>query len=252
MTTGPVALEATGIGLVIDGVRILSDVSFRIAPGEFMALIGPNGAGKTSLINVLSGTQRGTSGRVRLAGRDITGQPMHRRVGSGLGRTFQTSNLLLGRSVAENVRLAVTAEQGVRSALRTVGRRDASTDRVRDLLGQVGLGHVAGRLASDLSHGDRRKLELAMVLGQGASTILLDEPMAGVNTEDVEPLMELIRRVHRDQELSILMVEHHMHVVLGLAERIAVLHHGELLALGTPEDVMADRTVQAAYLGEEL
>jgi branched-chain amino acid transport system ATP-binding protein len=130
-------------------------------------------------------------------------------------------------------------------------KNDPVTERAREALDLVGLERL-GRLASELSHGERRKLELAMVLAQGASVILLDEPMAGVSADDVPELVELIRTVHREQGKTIVMVEHHMHVVLDLAQRIGVMHHGALIALGSPDDVIANQVVQTAYMGEPL
>jgi branched-chain amino acid transport system ATP-binding protein len=250
MTTMDAVLAGTAVNLVIEGHQILSDVHLEVAPGEFVAVIGPNGAGKTSLINVLSGAMTPTSGSVRLLGRDVTAEPPHRRARAGLGRTFQTSNLLLGRSLRENVRLAAGARaSGFFRCLRPV-RSDLRW--IDEILDHVGLGRHGDRLASALSHGDRRKLELAIVLAQGSEVILLDEPMAGVNVDDVADLVELIRSVHVAQGRTIVMVEHHMNVVLDLAQRIGVMHHGALIAIGEPGDIVANETVQTAYMGEPL
>lgn len=247
------AVSGRGINLVIDGHRILVDVSVDVAPGEFLAIIGPNGAGKTSLINVLTGATPPTSGRIELNGVDVSGVATHRRARAGLGRTFQTSNLLLGRSVRENVRLAANSRNaGFTSGFRIPRQSDAGSDEAAFSLGLVGLTERRHDLASSLSHGDRRKLELAMVLAQGSDVILLDEPMAGVNSEDVDELVQLIRSVHRDQGKTILMVEHHLHVVLDLADRIAVMHHGAVLAIGPPDEIIANETVQTAYVGDPL
>jgi branched-chain amino acid transport system ATP-binding protein len=245
------ALEGASLNLVIDGHQILIDVGLEVGAGELLAIIGPNGAGKTSLINVLSGAMTPTSGSVRLLGREVTGEPPHRRAKAGLGRTFQTSNLLLGRTLRENVRLAAGArDSGFFRSLRPVPA--TSEVVVDDALAQVGLGHLGSRLAAELSHGDRRKLELAIVLAQGSDVILLDEPMAGVNVDDVAELVDLIRKVHVDQGRTIVMVEHHMNVVLDLAQRIGVMHHGAMIAVGAPEEIIANQTVQTAYMGEPL
>jgi len=247
-----VALESRSVGLLIDGHQILSDVSLTVSVGEFLAVIGPNGAGKTSLINVLNGAMAPTSGSVWLLGREVTGDPPHRRAKAGLGRTFQTSNLLLGRTLWENVRLAAGArESGFFRSLRSVRSRD-ETNRIDAALEQVGLARLRDRTAAQLSHGDRRKLELAIVLAQGSDVILLDEPMAGVNVDDVAELVDLIRRVHAEQGLTIVMVEHHMNVVMDLAQRIGVMHHGSLIAVGEPDEIIANATVQTAYMGEPL
>jgi len=247
------ALRADGLSLQISGIRIVEDVTFDIGPGEFVGVIGPNGAGKTSLLNLISGTARATGGSLRYFGTDITRRPPHRRAAMGIARTFQTSYLLLGLSVLENVRLMVQAET-VRGAglLRRAGTGDATTRRALEALDRVGLAGLAHRPAGALSHGDRRKVELAIVIAAHARLILLDEPMAGVNSEDVAGLTALIRDVHRTSGASVVMVEHHLHVVLGLAERVAVMHHGALLAYDVPERVTADERVQTAYIGEAL
>lgn len=252
-STGRSVLACEGIDLTIDGHEILSDIGLELRSGEFLAVIGPNGAGKTSLINVLSGATRPTSGAVHLLDQEATTWPPHRRAQAGLGRTFQTSNLLLGRTVLENVRLAANARRrSLRVGLRRVQSESESVTQAKEAVQWVGLDDRATRLASALSHGDRRKLELAMVLAQGSEVVLLDEPMAGVNSNDVAELVELIRRVNKSEGRSIVMVEHHMHVVLDLADRIAVMHHGRLLAVGAPDEIIANPTVQSAYVGEPL
>ena len=247
------AIGCTDVDLVISGHQILSGVTLDVVHGEFLAVIGPNGAGKTTLINVLSGAVRPTRGEVHLDGVTVTDRPAHRRARAGLGRTFQTSNLMLGRSVLENVRIAANAGHGFgATSLRLVTGKDPVTETAMTKLELVGLAERAASNASALSHGDQRKLELAMVLAQGSSVILLDEPMSGVNADDVAELVELIRTVHREEDKTVLMVEHHIAVVLDLAQRLAVMHHGKLLAVGHPDEIIANETVQSAYLGEGL
>ena len=250
---GSPVLTTRSLGLDIGGATIVADVSLDVNDGELLGIIGPNGAGKTSLFNLLSGIYRPTSGAVALDGRDITRQRPARRTRLGLGRTFQVSNVFPLLSVLENVRLAAEARLGgtMRIWRRATSVR-AALDRARDALDRVGLGDRMDAQAGQLSHGDKRKLELAMLLAADPHVILLDEPMAGVSAEDVPELVELIRSVHRGGRKTVLMVEHHMDVVTGLAERIAVMHHGALLAVDTPAAIMANPTVQAAYLGEEL
>ncbi len=245
-------LQVQGLGFAAGGVSVLGGVDLAIADGEFLGIIGPNGAGKTTLFNLLSGLLRPSSGSIALSGRDITGLPPAARARLGLGRTFQTSLLFGALSAAENVRLAAQARPGG-------GQRwwhrprpgDQATAAAQEAIESVGLTTVADRPAAALSHGDKRKLELAILMASGSQVLLLDEPMAGVNSEDVPGLTALIKHLHAGGR-TVLMVEHHISVVLGLAQRIAVLHHGQLLACGTPEDVMADETVQGAYLGEPL
>jgi branched-chain amino acid transport system ATP-binding protein len=256
-------LEVSGLGFTAGGVDVLSDVSLTVAEGEFCGIIGPNGAGKTTFFNLLSGLVKPTAGRIRLAGRDITGMAPADRARLGLGRTFQTSLLFGALSAAENVRLAAQASLAAHGRGAAEGRhggtrwwrRPKPTDEASvtadEAIEAVGLGAVRNRPANALSHGDKRKLELAILMASDARVLLLDEPMAGVNSEDVPGLTDLIKDLHKEGR-TVLMVEHHISVVLGLAQRVAVLHHGTLLADGAPGEVMADETVQGAYLGEPL
>jgi len=246
-------LATKNLGLDIGGATIVADVGLEVREGELLAVIGPNGAGKTTLFNLVSGLHRPTSGTVELAGVDVTDQPPFRRARAGLGRTFQVSNVFPVLSVHENVRLAAEAAIGgtMRIWRRATAVREAM-ERATWAIGRVGLAGREWWPAGLLSHGDKRKLELAMLLAGRPRVLLLDEPMAGVSMEDVPELVELIRSVHADEGKTILMVEHHMEVVIGLAQRIAVMHHGRLLAVDTPEAIMGNETVRQAYLGEEL
>jgi branched-chain amino acid transport system ATP-binding protein len=251
-TQAPI-LATRDLGLDIGGARIVADVSLEVAEGELVGIIGPNGAGKTTLFNLLSGTIRPTTGTVELDGEDVTPQPPHRRTQAGLGRTFQVSSVFPLLPVGENVRLAAEARiGGSLSIVRRAARFAPALDRASTALERVGLADRALWPAGMLSHGDKRKLEIAMLLAADPRVILLDEPMAGVSVEDVDGLVEVIRSVHEEEGRTVLMVEHRMEVVVGLAQRIAVMHHGSLLAFDTPERVMADETVQTAYLGEPL
>jgi branched-chain amino acid transport system ATP-binding protein len=233
----------------VGGATIVADVSLDVPEGECLGIIGPNGAGKTSLFNLLSGLIRPSGGAVVLAGREITHAPPYSRTQAGLGRTFQVSSVFPLLTVRENARLAAEAARGGTMRIWRRAPKLAAADRA---LERVGLAPRAGATAGSLSHADKRKLELAMLLAADRRVILLDEPMAGVSAEDVEGLVTLIRSVHRDEGRTVLMVEHHMEVVTGLADRIGVMHHGALLACDTPQAIMADRTVKEAYLGEPL
>lgn len=245
------AIAVEHLSLAIGGARITDDVTFDVARGQMLGVIGPNGAGKTTLFNLISGVLAPTSGRVLLEGRDITRASIDARARAGIGRTFQASNLFPGLSVRENARLAAQAALGGSLSIIRRPRPTDAADRVAlERLDQVGLAGRADVLAGGLSHGDKRKLEIAMVLAGDPSVILLDEPMAGVGTGDVPDLVELIRSIHRDHGRTVLMVEHHMDILLGLVDRVAVMHHGALLAIGTPSEVTADPLVQRAYLGE--
>jgi branched-chain amino acid transport system ATP-binding protein len=246
------SLRTEGLGLQIGGIRVLEDVWLSVESGDLVALIGPNGAGKTSLLNVVTGVLRPSRGRVLLDDRDVTGWSLHRRARAGLGRTFQTPSLFRSLGARENLRLAVQARLG--RALQIWRPADSVVEAGREadrLLELVGLGGRGAVPAGQLSHGERRQLELALVLAGRPGLVLLDEPMAGLNAEEVPRVADIIRSLPQ-LGTTVLMVEHHMEVVMDLADRIAVMHHGALLAEGGPAEVVADRRVQAAYLGEPL
>lgn len=247
----PVVLAAHDLGWTVGGATILEGITLALRAAELLAVIGPNGAGKSTLLHLFSGVTRPTSGSVELGGRDVTRASAAARARAGLGRTFQTSSLFDGLQAVENVRMAVQSRH--RGALSMVRPAASAADvgESRELLERVRMGHRADVLAGELSHGDRRKLEIAVALARRPEVLLLDEPMAGVSVEDVPDLVDLVGGLRSDG-VSVCMVEHHMDVVLGLADRVAVLHHGALLAVGTPDEVTADPVVQQAYLGEEL
>ena len=252
MASSPI-LATRNLGLDIGGATIVADVSLEVQEGEFLGIIGPNGAGKTSLFNLLSGLYGATSGTVELDGRDITRDAPHRRTRAGLGRTFQVSSVFPRLSALENVRLSAESRLGGTFRVwRRAMRFKRALERARWALERVGLEGREAVPAGALAHGDKRKLELAMLLAGDPRVILLDEPMAGVSVEDVPELVGLIKSVHESEGKTVLMVEHHLDVVTGVAERIAVMHHGALLAVDTPARVMADAAVQEAYVGEPL
>ena len=241
------------LGLKIGAVPIVDDVSLDVRSGEFLVIIGPNGAGKTTLFNLLSGVAKATSGTIELGGVDVTTAPPHRRARLGLGRTFQTSTIFPALGTLENVRVAAQAALGGSGAIwRAADRERAPLERARAVLELVGLGARGGAPAGSLSHGEKRKLDLAILLCGDPSVVLLDEPTAGMAAEDVDEMVALVAAIHRDQKKTVLMVEHRMDLVLGLADRIAVMHHGALLAIDTPEKITANETVQSAYLGDPL
>ena len=249
----PPILATRNLGLDIGGATIVADVSLEVAEGEFLGIIGPNGAGKTSLFNLLSGLLRPTVGSVLVAGRDVTALSPHGRARAGLGRTFQLSSVFPRLSALENARLAAEASLGgtMRIWRRATSVREA-VERATWSLERVGLGSRKLVPAALLAGGEKRKLELAMLLSADPRVFMLDEPMAGVSAEDVPELTEVIRAVHENERKTVLMVEHHIEVVTGIAERIAVMHHGSLLAVDTPDAVMRNATVQQAYVGEAL
>ena len=244
-------MRVTGLQWGVGGLVIIDDVSLEVSEGEFLSVIGPNGAGKTSLINLISGVHRPTGGTIEVRGRDVTGLRPAARVGLGIGRTFQASSLFPLLTVHENVRIAAQAALG--GSLHLLRRPRSGDDAHKitaEVLERVGLSERADTRAGSLSHGDKRKVELAMVLAAEPAVLLLDEPTAGVSVEETEPLVDLIREVHREGK-TVVMVEHRMEFVVDVSDRIAVMHRGQILTLGTPDAVMADQTVRTAYLGEE-
>ncbi|MEU8070358.1 ABC transporter ATP-binding protein [Micromonospora sp. NPDC049151] len=246
-------LATRGLTWRIGEVAIVDSVYLDLAPGEFLGVIGPNGAGKTSLFNLITGLRRPTEGTVLLDGADITALAPHRRARLGLGRTFQASSVFGSLTVRENVRLAVQAHRGGSMKLWRRAAADREVAAAADAaLDRVGLHHRGTALAGTLAHGEKRKLEIALLLAGEPRVMLLDEPMAGVSAEDVPELVSVIKSLTGDSGRAVLMVEHHMDVILELADRIAVMHHGALLACDTPDTVMANATVQEAYLGEAL
>ncbi len=243
------ALAVEGLELQIGGTRILDGVDLRVPHGSFVGVIGPNGAGKTTLFNTISGVVAPTAGRIRLHGKDITTEGIDRRARAGLGRTFQTSSLFPRLTVLENVRIAAQVDLGRNLSLLHFPRRgDAATARATEMLAEVGLQDKLRVLAGDLSHGDKRKLEIAVLLATDARVVLLDEPMAGVGSGDVDGLTEIIGRLREREGCTVLMVEHHLEVLLGLVDKVAVMNFGRIIAFDTPEAVMADPAVQDAYL----
>jgi len=233
------------------GLIVTSDVSFDVCAGELHAVIGPNGAGKTTLINQISGLLMPDSGRIVFAGRDVTSLSVPARARLGLARTFQITSIIPTFSVIENVALAVQARMG--SSFRFFGR--ARAEEVLNApaiaaLGEVGLAARADEPAGQLSHGERRALELAIALAMEPRLLLLDEPMAGAGSQETEHLIAVLSRLKG--RFPMLLVEHDMTAVFALADRISVLIYGRVLASGTPDAVRADPQVVAAYLGDEM
>jgi branched-chain amino acid transport system ATP-binding protein len=233
------------------GLRVTDDVSLDVMPGELHAVIGPNGAGKTTLINQMSGLLAPDAGRIFFAGADITSLPVHRRAECGLARSFQITSILPRFSVLENVALAVQARQG--TSFRFFGSavdEDELNAPARAALAQVGLAERADAPAGELSHGEKRALELAIALAMEPKLLLLDEPMAGTGHDEAQRLIAVLRSLK--DRFPIVLVEHDMTAVFALADRISVLIYGRILASGPPEQVRADPLVIAAYLGEEM
>ena len=233
------------------GLRVTDGVTLDVMPGELHAVIGPNGAGKTTLINQISGLLSPDAGRIVFAGEDVTRMPVDRRAQRGLARSFQITSILPRFSVLENVALAVQARQG--TSFRFFGRaadEDELNVPAMAALDQVGLAPRAHVPAGELSHGEKRALELAIALAMEPKLLLLDEPMAGTGHDESERLVTVLRGLKG--RFPMVLVEHDMTAVFALADRISVLIYGRILASGTPAQVRADPQVVTAYLGEEM
>jgi branched-chain amino acid transport system ATP-binding protein len=229
----------------------VDDISMTVEPGELRAVIGPNGAGKTTFFNTISGFLMPTSGRIVFDGEDITSVLPARRVWRGIARTFQITEVFPELSVRENLRIAVEVASGYRLHVwQTSDSDDEVRARVVDLLEMSGLTEKADRLVGELAHGDQRATEIMMALALKPRLLLLDEPTAGMGDQETYDITQLIRKLHRDQKLTIVLIEHDMRVVFHLADRIMVLAEGKMLAEGTPKDIAANEAVQTAYLGK--
>ncbi len=243
-------LEAEGLSKRFGALRVTDGVSFAVDPGRLVALIGPNGAGKTTLINLLSGALAPDAGRIRFLGRDATALDLVGRARLGIARSFQIAATFDEYSVLTNVALAVQARSG--SSFRFVGQaaREAALNApAQEALDEVGLGERASVRAGDLSHGEKRLLEMAIALAQRPRLMLLDEPFAGLGPEEARAGIALLARLKRNH--AMLLVEHDMDAVFALADEIGVLVNGRLIAWGAPDQIRADEKVRVAYLGEE-
>jgi len=225
-------------------------VSCAFAPGTLTAIVGPNGAGKTTYFNLISGQLRASEGQVLLDGEDLSALPVPLRTRRGLGRAFQLTQLFPHLSVLENVRLAVQARRGVGLKMLSVwlNHRDL-LEEARSIVERVRLGARVDALAASLPHGDQRKLEVAMLIALDPKVYMFDEPTAGMSVDEVPVILDLIRELKASAKHTILLVEHKMDVVRELADRIIVLHNGQLVADGEPAAVIASPVVQNAYLG---
>ena len=244
-------LQVQNLTCCFGSLVAVDNVSLTVEPGELRAIIGPNGAGKTTFFNLISGFVRPTSGRVVYDGQDVTSVTPGRRVIMGMARTFQITEIFPELSVYDNVRVAVEVALGQR--LRPWIWGDTARrvrDRINELMTMTDLLGSADRLAGELSHGDQRSIEIAMALALEPRLLLLDEPTAGMGEQETYNISKLIRRLHRKQGLSIVLIEHDMRVVFNLADRITVLAQGAVLADGSPSDVAGSEVVQSAYLGK--
>ncbi len=247
-------LAVEGVSKSYPGVQALYRVSLAVTAGEVLAIIGPNGAGKSTLFGVISGEQRPDEGQVVFAERPITGIGLHRAARAGISRAFQVPHIYLGLTVAENLLTACIAAE------RTAGRRlrpgaflhpaRRFADRVAALTEEIGLLGREAQRAGTLSHGDKKRLELAMALAIEPRLLLLDEPTAGMSPEETRAMVALIKQLHLGRGLTVVLTEHDMTVVFSLAERLVVLNRGEVIAAGRPDAVRADPKVVEVYLGK--
>lgn len=245
-------LSVKGISVQFGALKAVQDVSFEAQPGKITAVIGPNGAGKSSLFNLISGAIRPTSGSVRFDGEDVTGRAPHQLLRYGLSRSFQITNLFFELPVRENLRLAAQFLEQGRGLFRPLARSQTAAARVDELLEQFDLRNKADELAGYLSHGEQRRLEIAVSLASRPRMLLLDEPTQGMSHGDTRETESLIRGLSHNHGLSILLVEHDVDLVMQLSDFVVVMHQGQKLAEGTPAQVRANPAVQAAYFGEKL
>ncbi|WP_420630086.1 ABC transporter ATP-binding protein [Candidatus Leptofilum sp.] len=245
-----IILETKSLRREFGALVAVDNVSLQVEAGSLHSIIGPNGAGKTTFFNLLSGNIPPTSGKVLLRGKDITNVPLYKTVHLGIGRSFQITNIFPNLTVLENIRLAAQALG--KDSFRLFRSHRAFTKyeaRAWEVIEQVGLMNEALLPARTLPHGAQRKLELGMILSPDPEILLLDEPTAGMASEQVPELMALIQKIQAKGNKTVMLVEHNMNVVMTVSDKITVMHHGSVLAEGTPAEISADETVQTAYLG---
>jgi branched-chain amino acid transport system ATP-binding protein len=246
-----IILEAKNLRKAFGGLVAVDDASIQVQAKTLHSIIGPNGAGKTTLFNLLSGVMPPTSGKVIFKGRDITNMAPHRIAHLGMGRSFQITNIFPNLDVTENIRLA--AQSMGKENYKLLHRADkmqAYFDKAQVIIEQVGLHGREAVLARNLPHGDKRKLELGIMLASDPEVLLLDEPTAGMSSEQVPALLEIIRSIMDLGDKTIVLVEHRMDMVMRISDKITVMNQGQVLAEGAPRDIAGNEIVQKAYLGD--
>ena len=243
-------LETRTLSRTFGGLRAVAGLSLAFEAGRVHAVIGPNGAGKTTLINLLSGDLPPSGGRILFRGRDVTRTPVHARVRLGMGRSYQKTNIFPELTCLENCWLGAQARlPGWLHLMRPAGRYPAVRERAERALALCGLDRRADAVASTLSHGEKRQLEIGMMLATGPDLLLLDEPLAGMGVEESWRVVDLLRRLRADH--TMILIEHDMDAVFSIADRVTVMVNGAELETGTPERIRASAAVREAYLGEE-
>ena len=248
-------LKVEGLGKRFGGVLALEGYDLTLKEGELMGLIGPNGAGKTTVFNLITGVLRPSKGRIIFRGKDITGFKPDRNAALGMARTFQNIRLFNGLRVIDNVKVGIHMRHGAGlwatvMNLPILRRSEAAMEkRALEILNTFGLMGYKDELAENLPYGDQRKIELGRALATAPKLLLLDEPAAGMNPQETDEIIRLISRIHQEHDLTILLVEHDMKVIMGACQRIQVIDQGKVLCLGTPEEIQNDPRVIEAYLG---
>ena len=241
-------LQVDGVGRRFGQFVALRDVTVSFPAGQLTAIIGPNGAGKSTLFNVISGALAPSTGRIRFEGADITGRAQHEYARIGIAKSFQITNVFANLSAHENVRVAAQVRRSRFGLFKPRSALAGLAEQADALLERVGLGGLGARRAADLAHGQQRALEIAMALAAEPRLLLMDEPTAGMSPEETGVMMNLITTLARER--TVVLVEHKMKLVMGLCQRLVVLHHGELLAEGSPDEIRANADVRRVYLGQ--
>ncbi|MGE5483760.1 MAG: ABC transporter ATP-binding protein [Ignavibacteriales bacterium] len=251
-------LDIRNLTINFGGLRAVSGFSMSLEKGDLKGLIGPNGAGKTTVFNMLTGVYRPDEGEISLGGKSVVGLKPHQIAAAGMSRTFQNIRLFKGLTVLDNVRIALnlTATCSIPESVfrfpRFYSEENRITARAEELLGLFRLADKKDAIASSLPYGEQRRLEIARALATSPKVLLLDEPAAGMNPQETQELMGLIQWVNKEFDLTILLIEHHMEVVMGVCQRIQVLDYGETIAEGSPNEIKRNPRVIEAYLGEEV